>query len=188
VNQVDPGVSNALPLSQALHILGPNNSLGNEIIQTTRPWEHDSFWPYIIQSLLRGHLLPAASFIRTLSKHTQSSVSRLATLLSTHLTLCPRSTDTAAYPLDHQYLQAHRNWLSRFRAELAATTGGQGRSGKLLGEGSGEWTTLEAEFRTVVDLMEGSEEAVLVEAGSWREAVGAWGLLVDVGLRRDDLP
>jgi nuclear pore complex protein Nup85 len=172
--------------SNPVDLVGPNNALGNDIIQSNDPWNHASFWPYIIQSLLRGHLLPAASFLRTMSKHPHQSISKLATLLATHLTLCPRSTDTTAYPLDHQYLQAHRLWLARFRAELAASTGGRAR-GKLLG-GSGEWTEFESEFRTVVELMEGREETVLAEVGSWREAVGAWGLLVDVGMRRDDLP
>ncbi len=36
--------------------------------------------------------------------------------------------------------------------------------------------------------MEGKAERVLEEAADWREAVGAWGVLVDLGMRRDDLP
>jgi nuclear pore complex protein Nup85 len=36
--------------------------------------------------------------------------------------------------------------------------------------------------------MEGKAEAVLEQAADWREAVGAWGVLVDVELKRDDLP
>ena len=38
-----------------------------------------------------------------------------------------------------------------------------------------------------MELMEGRAERVLEEAGDWREALGAWGILVDVNLRRDDL-
>lgn len=37
-------------------------------------------------------------------------------------------------------------------------------------------------------MMEGKPERILEEAADWREALGAWGVLVDVGMRRDDLP
>lgn len=40
----------------------------------------------------------------------------------------------------------------------------------------------------MVELMEGKAERVLEESSDWREALGAWGIMVDVGLKRDDLP
>jgi len=76
-------------------------------------------------------------------------------------------------------------WLARFRAELAITLGGRKR-GRWLEDN--QWAGWESDFRTVVDLMEGKAERVLEEAADWREAVGAWGVLVDLGMRRDDLP
>ena len=163
----------------------PDNSLGNEIMQTRDPWDHPSFWPYITRCLLRGFHLPASSFLRTLSSHPHLLISKLAVLLSTHLSLLPRSHNTTAYPLDHQFLSAHKMWLARFRAEFAAFLGGRGRGSWL---DSAEWVGWESDFRTVVELMEGKVERVLEEAADWREAMGAWGVLVDVGLRRDDLP
>lgn len=54
--------------------------------------------------------------------------------------------------------------------------------------GDVQWAGWESDFRTVVDLMEGKAETLLEQAADWREAMGAWGLLVDVGIRRDDLP
>jgi len=54
--------------------------------------------------------------------------------------------------------------------------------------GGKDWKRWEDGFRVVIDLMEGKAEAVLEQAADWREAVGAWGVLVDVQLKRDDLP
>ncbi|KAK4687468.1 nuclear pore complex protein Nup85, partial [Tremellales sp. Uapishka_1] len=180
----------------------PNNEQGNEIMQSKDCWEHPSFWPYInryefkliskllshrhSRCLLRGFLLPASSFLRTLASHSNAQISKLSLLLSTHLSLFPRSTNTTAYPLDHQFLSAHKVWLARFRAELSTFTAGRPR-GRWLGESS-DLYGWEEDFRGVIDLMQGVEERVLDEAADWREALGAWGVLVEVGLRRDDLP
>lgn len=81
------------------------------------------------------------------------------------------------------FLQAHKQWLAKFRSELATQLGGKGE-GKWF---EGEWASWEGGFRCVVELMEGRTERVLEEAGDWREALGAWGILVDVDMRRDHL-
>ena len=157
-------------------------------MQSRPPWDHPSFWPYLSQCILRGFHMPASSFLRTLVDHPHRPISDLASLLSSHLSRFPRSTNVATYQLDHQFLSAHRQWLSAFRAELTASLKGRPK-GKWLDEGSdsGKWTTWEKEFRTVVELLEGKPERVWEEAGDWREAMGAWGILVNVNLRRDDL-
>jgi nuclear pore complex protein Nup85 len=75
--------------------------------------------------------------------------------------------------------------LINFRAEVAVLTGG--KKGKWFGEDERRWSGWENDFRIVVELMEGSSERVLEESSDWREALGAWGILVDVGMKRDDL-
>lgn len=85
------------------------------------------------------------------------------------------------FPVDHQFLHAHRHWVARIKAELATT----GKKGERIGK---DWQAWEQNFQIVIDLMTGEENVVLDEANDWKEAVGAWGILVDVGLRRDDLP
>lgn len=192
VNDVDPRKYSSNCVTSRLygsHKVEPDNSVGTSIMSSREPWTHPSFWPYITRCLLRGFHLPASSFLRTLSSHPHSHISKIGILLATHLSLLPRSHNTTSYPLDHQFLSAHQKWLGRFRAELGAATGGKS-VGKWLEEGGGladaeEW---ERDLKTVVELMEGKKERVLDEAADWREAVGAWGILVDVGLRRDDLP
>ena len=162
-------------------------------MQVKEPWTHPSFWPYIIRCILRGFHLPASSFLRTLHSHSHPPISKLGVLLSAHLSLFPRSHDTNTYPLDHQFLAAHKKWLSRFRAELATFLAGRPK-GAWLDTGdpqdppTGDWDEAEEDLRVVIELMEGKAERVLEQAADWREAVGAWGILVDVGMRRDDLP
>lgn len=168
--------------------LAPDNSLGNEIMQSRNPWEHPAFWPYIVRCLLRGFHLPAASFLRTLSKHPHESVSRIASIIATHLTLLPRSHNTSAYPLDHQFLTAHRQWQSKFRAELSAVTGGRPKGKWLDAGGKSKYVEVETELQALVDLMQGNQDRILEQAADWREAVGVWGILVKPDMRRDHLP
>ncbi|ODN98518.1 nuclear pore complex protein Nup85 [Cryptococcus wingfieldii CBS 7118] len=165
--------------------VAPDNQLGNEIMSCQHAWEHPSFWPYISRSVLRGFHLPAASFLRSLSSHSHQPVQKLASLLAQHLSIFPRSSETR-WRVDLEFLQAHRQWLSRFRSELATHLGGKGK-GKWF-EGIQDGQKWEGDFRSVVELMEGKMERVLEESGDWREALGAWGVLVDVDLRRDHLP
>lgn len=156
-------------------------------MQSNPPWDHPSFWPYLSRCLLRGFHLPAATFLRSLSNHPHAPISKLASLLASHLSQLPRSTNTAAYALDHQFITAHKQWLDRFQAELTASTNGEKR-GKWFDEArNGKYAAIEKDFIAVVELMEGKPERVLEESSDWREALGAWGVLVDVTLRRDDL-
>ncbi|WWD16071.1 hypothetical protein CI109_100496 [Kwoniella shandongensis] len=169
VNDVDPA---------------PDNSQGNDIMATKNPWDHPSFWPYISRCILRGFHLPVASFLRSLANHPHPPVSKLATILAQHLAVFPRSSEER-WRVDLEFLQAHKLWLAKFRAELTSFTGGKSR-GSWFGEA--KWASLEGDFRTVIELMEGKPNRVLEEAADWREALGAWGILVDVDMRRDHLP
>ena len=159
-------------------------------MQTNQPWDHPSFWPYIARCILRGFHLPASSFMRTLTDHPHAPISKLAAILHHHLSVYPRSHQTSQYPLESQFVSAHRSWLSRLRAEVSTFLGGRPKGSWLEEKNGGgkDWKRWEDGFRVVIDLMEGKAEAVLEQAADWREAVGAWGVLVDVQLKRDDLP
>ncbi|WVN86702.1 uncharacterized protein L203_101874 [Cryptococcus depauperatus CBS 7841] len=163
--------------------IAPDNQLGNEIMSIQNPYDHPSFWPYITQSILRGFHLPAASFLRSISSHPYQPISKLAILLAQHLTLFPRSIESR-WRVDLDFLQAHKRWLVKFRSEFQTWLSGKPR-GKWFDDEYKRW---EDDFRGIVELMEGKTERVLQEAGDWREALGAWGILVDVNLRRDHLP
>ncbi|WVQ78536.1 hypothetical protein IAT38_000622 [Cryptococcus sp. DSM 104549] len=174
--------------------IAPDNHLGNEIMSTRSPWDHPSFWPFIARSILRGFHLPAASFLATLANHPHQPIVKLASILEHNLTVFPRSHETR-WRVDLDFLQAHRSWLASFRAEFAGWLAGRKR-GSWLDDGSGAdevggkdgLKAWENDFRSVVELMEGKPERVLEESADWREALGAWGVLVDVDMRRDHLP
>lgn len=188
VNDVDPGKLFSICTEKVqAYTPAPDNTQGNEIMQSNPPWDHPAFWPYLSRCLLRGFHLPASTFLRSLINHPHPPISKLASLLSSQLSQLPRSHNVTAYPLDHQFLSAHKQWLMRFRAEFATFTAGK-QTGWLDENGGAKYIGLENDFRVVIELMEGKRERVLEEANDWREAVGAWGILVDVGLRRDDLP
>ncbi|WWD09982.1 hypothetical protein V865_008114 [Kwoniella europaea PYCC6329] len=169
VNDVDPA---------------PDNSQGNEIMSTQNPWDHPLFFPYISRCILRGFQLPAASFLKSLSKHPNSSISKLSSMLSQHLSIFPRSTEER-WRVDLDFLQAHKSWLAKFKAELISFTQSK-QKGQWFGED--EYKSIENDFRVIIDLMEGKPQRILDEASDWREALGAWGILVDVDMRRDHLP
>ncbi|WWC60964.1 uncharacterized protein I303_103541 [Kwoniella dejecticola CBS 10117] len=170
VNDVDPA---------------PDNSQGNEIMSTKDPWDHPSFFPYISRCILRGFQLPAASFLRSLSHHPHPPISTLASLLAQHLSVFPRSTEER-WRVDLDFLRAHKLWLAKFRAELVNFTGGKAK-GKWFGDDN-KYQNMESDFRTIIELMEGKPARILEEASDWKEALGAWGILVDVDIRRDHLP
>lgn len=48
-----------------------------------------------------------------------------------------------------------------------------------------EW---EAGFRCLFELISGRESRILEASEDWREALGAWGVWVNPGGRREDLP
>lgn len=154
-------------------------------MQTRNPWSHPAFWPYINRCLLRGFHLPASSFLRTLSTHPCAPLAKIGQILAENLALFPRSQNVSAFPLDHLFLTAHQKWLARLQSALAEVTGGPAQRDWLGVDG--QYKDMEKELRGTVDLIEGKEERVLEQAADWREAIGAWGILVDVGLRRDDL-
>lgn len=47
---------------------------------------------------------------------------------------------------------------------------------------------MEKDLRLLIELMEGNKEKVLEQSETWREALGAWGLLVQVDMSRDEVP
>lgn len=155
------------------------------------PWAQESFWPLIVRCLMRGLFQAAVSFLRTLESHPHPPIAKLGAILAKRVAQFPRSTNINDYPLDHQFISAHKQWLAQFRADIVTFEGGRGRGHWFDDDDSSdrsEWASWENDFRSVTELLEGRADRLFEEAADWREAIGAWGVLVDVGLRRDDLP
>ncbi|GMK54991.1 hypothetical protein CspeluHIS016_0200470 [Cutaneotrichosporon spelunceum] len=163
------------------------NDDGNEIMNTQHPWDNPMFWPFLNRCVLRGFFSTVAQFLNTLSNHPHPPITKLAAVVSQYASSFPRSEN---FTEDHAFLTEHQKWLVGFRSDVDTVTGGRSRSNWLGTDQSGdlEWSGWEESFKSLVELMEGKADRVLAEGNDWREAIGAWGMLVDVGLRRDDLP
>jgi nuclear pore complex protein Nup85 len=162
-----------------------------------RPWEEEEFWPIIFKAIIRGLFSIASTLLKSLENHPQPSISTFATILDRHLESAPRSTDPV-YTQEHQFYYAHVGWKNALKAQVMAFGRGRPR---------GEWFEYEDEGRgdvsddirdqmrdweeylmVVADLLSGDEEVVLRECEDWMEVLGAWGVLVDVKLKRAELP
>jgi nuclear pore complex protein Nup85 len=66
--------------------------------------------------------------------------------------------------------------------------GGSTASSKGLDELEDERLELEAQFRCLLEVMAGVQERVFEACDDWREALGAWGILIQPALKRDDVP
>jgi nuclear pore complex protein Nup85 len=155
-------------------------------MQTKNPWEHDNFWPYIHRCLLRGFFVPAAGILDTLQNHPNADLAEISKVIANSLRIFPRSHNVEKYPVDHLYLDAHARWLSRFQNELVGA-GIDPAASEWLGGGA-DLARTEKDLRTLVDIMEGKAEKVLEQSDNWREALGAWGILVKVNMSRDEVP
>lgn len=105
------------------------------------------------------------------------------------------------YALENQFLHAHVGWRNALSAQVQAFARGRPR---------GEWFEFDADAAEggpadeaderemlreyeeylvrVADMLGGDEGVVLGECEDWREAVGAYGVLVEVQMRRDVVP
>ncbi len=115
--------------------------------------------------------------------HPSATLQRLATLAIDQLESFPRSTKFAA---ESRFLSTLSSW--RVKAKAASR-----QADDLCAQLEGELGSDEAEdwtigFKSLFELMEGKESRVLEVTEDWREALGAWGVWVNPGGRREDLP
>ena len=136
----------------------------------------------------------------TLKAHPQRSIAAFAQILISAAHSLPRSNNAAAYPTERSFVLAHAKWRAGVRAQITAFTRGKERDGDWLelepdeeqGEDEQDLADLARSFETffmhVADLLLGETQAVLRESEEWTGAVAVWGVLVEPGLKRDDLP
>lgn len=138
--------------------------------------------------------------LSTLKAHPQRTIAAFAQILVSAAHSLPRSNNAAAYPTERSFVLAHAKWRAGVRAQITAFTRGKERSGDWLelepddeqGEDEQDLAELARSFETffmhVTDLLLGDAQAVLRESEEWTGAVATWGVLVEPGLKRDDLP
>ncbi|KAL8279181.1 hypothetical protein RQP46_008437 [Phenoliferia psychrophenolica] len=150
---------------------------GEELVSLGSPWDSDNFWPYLYRCILRAHLRSASTLLTLLStSHSSPTLRRLAEIPVRLIDSFPRST---AFKTEREFLVKSREW--RRDAQDAQTEFAE------LAQEPGQDED-EDGLRGLLKILVGEEGAVLEHSEDWREAVAAWGVWVNSGLRRDDLP
>ncbi|KAM0752697.1 Nucleoporin, Nup85-like protein [Meredithblackwellia eburnea MCA 4105] len=148
---------------------------GEELVSLGSPWESDNFWPYVYRCILRGHLRSATTLLTLLTtSHPSPEVQSLSKIPLGLISTFPRSTN---FQTERDFLSTVRDW--KRSAQISW------REFEDQGEGVEE---VEVEDLSILmKLVLGEEEIVLERSEEWREAVAAWGVWVNPGLRRDGL-
>lgn len=153
------------------------------------PWSDPDFWPTVNKCVLRGLSASTLGYLRRVASGHPSPVLRafvrdsLVPVLEAH----PRSSD---FQREHGFIAAHARWRERvaevreaYDKAVEGDTGGEGDED--------EWPRWVDELLGVLEGDAGVVFALCSEAveDGWgfREAVGVWGVWVDVGLKRTQL-
>lgn len=131
--------------------------------------------------------------LRTLSSSPYPTLTKVGYKISSLLLSFPRST---SFSLESDFLSSHRKWLGQLRPVLSGLEAEMDQlelemkeiGGLQEDEAEEERWTWEAEFTILLRIMAGSKDQILECSGSWKEALGAWGILVSPSLKRDDVP
>lgn len=127
--------------------------------------------------------------LQSLTTHASRPIANLAYSICHLLSTLPRSSTHAT---EASFTLARRAWLGSVRALLARVEGEMDEAEADLGASEEEAVELrleyEAKFRCLLELAAGVKERVFEACEDWKEALGAWGTLVQPSLRRDDVP
>ncbi|KAM0786288.1 hypothetical protein ACM66B_001767 [Microbotryomycetes sp. NB124-2] len=167
----------------------PTSAEGQELADMASPWDHSNFWPYVYRCILRAHILSATALLQVMVSHPSPLIQNVSNLAVELLKSFPRSTE---FKQEAQFLRKSTTWrasatsaLKRFnslfnRAESDPVLGGADNEDERL-----DW---EAGFKCLFELLAGVQNRILEASEDWREAVAAWAVLVNPGVRRSDLP
>ncbi|EMD38750.1 hypothetical protein CERSUDRAFT_133256 [Gelatoporia subvermispora B] len=165
------------------HYIEPSTEDGDNLSSLDRPWEDETFWPYLTRATLRGLTKASAFFLDVLSQHPSPDLQRLSQLLIPLLTNHPRLHQFAA---ERDFAVASRRWKDKvksLRLELDRVPE-EDRE-----DGFENWWE---RFSDIVSILEGRGENVkrIVSelGGDWKEVCAVWGVFIDPRIRRSDLP
>ena len=176
------------------NFIAPDSDEAIELSRLSAPWTEDSFWHYLIRSVLscsqtmcndshrcvlRGLLPTASIFLEGLKKHPSTLMSHQADTLINVLSSHPRSN---SFDTEQEFFYTWRQWKSKiagFRKKLELISDQDG----------GDWLPWLLE---IAHIIEGDKATILRYCESyeegWKEAICVWGIWVDIGLRRQNIP
>ncbi|KAG1899467.1 Nup85 nucleoporin-domain-containing protein [Suillus fuscotomentosus] len=166
-----------------VHFIEPSTEEGDHLSGLDRPWEDETFWPYLVRVTLRGLSKAATFFLATLSTHPSDNLRRLAQRLSP---LVQSQPHLQSFEAERDFAYASHRWKDKVKAlriELDSVSESDRHDGI-----ENWWDRLS----DIVGILEGRNEVirrVCEDLGAdWREISVSWGVFADARLRRQDLP
>jgi nuclear pore complex protein Nup85 len=181
------------------HFIEPSTEEGDHLSGLERPWEDETFWPYLtrysrnflmsnqhsyfVRATLRGLSKATLFFLDILSRHPSEDLRRLSEELIPLIDSQPRLQNFTA---GRDFAYASRRWndkVKSLRLQLDRVPEGDRH------DGFDNWWD---RISDIVGVLEGREEVMQKICGDiggdWKEVAVAWGVFVDTRLRRLDLP
>ncbi|GLB43373.1 putative nup85 Nucleoporin [Lyophyllum shimeji] len=164
------------------HFIEPSTEEGDHLSSLEHPWEEENFWPYLTRATLRGLTKASLFFLGILSRHPSQDLQALAESLAALIESQPRLQN---YTAERDFAYASRRWRDKVKAlriEMDRVP-----EDERFDDFDNWWDRLS----DMVGILEGRPEVikrVCSELGSdWKEVIAAWGVFVDIRLRRQDL-
>lgn len=172
------------------HDVAPTTEQGQQIAETIPPHDHAEYWDYLFRCVLRGFFSTAATVLQSYMTQTRSATLQSITSDTIQiLQTVPRST---VFTTEQAFFAAHRHWHTSVRVFLSGIQRQMDAVESELQDASAspsdERLELEAQFRCLLELLCGVQERILEFSEDWKEALCAWGILVQPAIKRDDVP
>ncbi|KAJ2911868.1 hypothetical protein MD484_g8548, partial [Candolleomyces efflorescens] len=164
------------------HFIEPSTEEGDLLSGLDKPWEDETFWPYLTRAILRGLNKASIFFLDALSKHPSEDLTHLTETLIPLIESQPRLQD---FNTERDFAQSTRRWKDKVKALRIDM--------ERVPEGA-RWDDIEnwwERLSDIVGILEGRPEVLKRVCnelgGDWKEVCVAWGIFVDPRLRRQDL-
>ncbi|OCB86404.1 hypothetical protein A7U60_g6522 [Sanghuangporus baumii] len=165
------------------HSIEPSTEEGDRLSNLQRPWEDDFFWPYLLRATLRGLTRSSIFFLRHLAKHPSERVQLLSGKTMAILNKHPRQRN---FVTEREFSTAFRRWREKVKAlriELDRVPENDRR------DGFENWWENISDLLSILEGREDVLERLCTDfGGNWKEMICIYGIWVDVGLRRSELP
>ncbi|KAI0310662.1 nucleoporin Nup85-like protein [Amylostereum chailletii] len=163
--------------------IDPTSEEGDHLSVQDRPWEDETFWPYLTKTVLRGLSKSSDFFLAALSRHPSDGLRGISESLRPILSAQPRLTN---FSTERDFVVAQRRWIERVKALRVALDRIPEKSRGV--ETNNWWGSIS----DIVGILEGRPEIIqtvcLGIGGDWKDLCAAWGIFVDHRLQRQDLP
>ncbi|KAK0528833.1 hypothetical protein OC834_003913 [Tilletia horrida] len=168
---------------------GPSNEIAEDFMSAATPYFNQEFLPFINKCILRGYFSIAATLLTKFEDH-HPIVKQLADETAQLISTIPRSpsfTDARTFLTKrHEWTERVKVLQSSLQADFDDFEADRARDGNE-SEGNDERLDLEVGFMILLGTLAGDSERILEASESWQEALGAWGLLVQPSMTREDV-